>query len=377
MAPSFPSSWIVNKSNPPQAIPSPTTTPKRRKSPSPSPSQAPPAKPKPRATLFTRPPPPPSLSTTPTRRLSPAATLLSRVDGSLPFARRYDSLPSTPRSLCDSFVFSCRDSSHFHDMDDAVLPNGPCGRPGCCGDEMHPSSFLDMDCLIHNDEHNAMETGEGVALLWQAPKALPKQSPFTGLGHEQDAPVVFPSSWIVRSTGTSTNTPVLKRDQVLPHAMDKGRSRMSTLMNPAMAPSNPSPLRSAESIDRIMVPPSPGIISDGHQNAHVKTNIRKHTLPESGSESVSWTAKPSDDSCINDKYLWELKERPTQRELIDCWLQSTSDREPFKRVKRSHWLNNGSDASGDADEPHSRLPVSDAYSVYSSSTQNTRATRLA
>ncbi|EWZ52529.1 uncharacterized protein FOBCDRAFT_313291 [Fusarium oxysporum Fo47] len=375
MAPSFPSSWIVNKSNPPQAIPSPTTTPKRRKSP--SPSQAPPAKPKPRATLFTRPPPPPSLSTTPTRRLSPAATLLSRVDGSLPFARRYDSPPSTPRSLCDSFVFSCRDSSHFHDMDDAVLPNGPCGRPGCCGDEMHPSSFLDMDCLIHNDEHNAMETGEGVALLWQAPKALPKQSPFTGLGHEQDAPVVFPSSWIVRSTGTSTNTPVLKRDQVLPHAMDKGRSRMSTPMNPAMAPSNPSPLRSAESINRIMVPPSPGIINDGHQNAHVKTTTRKHTLPESGSESVSWTTEPSDDSCINDKYLWELKERPTQRELIDCWLQSTSDREPFKRVKRSHWLNNGSDASGDADEPHSRLPVSDAYSVYSSSTQNTRATRLA
>jgi hypothetical protein len=374
---SFPSSWIVNKSNPPQALPSPTTTPKRRKSPSP----APPAKPKPHAALFTRPPPPPSLFTTPTRRLPPAGTLLSRADGSFSFAKRYDSPPSSPRSLCDSLVFSCSDSSHFHDMDDAVLPNGPCGRPGCCGDELHPSSFLSMDCLIYDDEHNVMEREEGVALLWQAAKVLPKQSPFTGLGQEQDAPTVFPSSWIVRSTNTSTSMPVLKRDQALPHPRGKGRSRMSTSMHSAMAPSNPSPLRSAENINMTMMPPPPRAISDAYQDVPAKTSIRRHTLlgsgPGSGSGSATWIAEPSDPSRIGDEYLWELKERPTQRELIDCWLQSTPDRESFKRVKRSQWFNNGSDASGDADEPHSRLPVSDAYSVYSTSTQNTRATRPA
>ncbi|KAH7141986.1 hypothetical protein EDB81DRAFT_54238 [Dactylonectria macrodidyma] len=385
---SFPSSWIITKAKAPQAPPSPTSTPTRPTSLAATAAAATaPAKPKPHATLFTftRPPPPPSPSPTPTRHLSSALLAKPtphRADGPFSFSRRYDSPPSSPsaRSRCESLAFSCRDSAHFlRDMGDAILPNGPCGRPGCCGDELHPSSFLCFDCLYHDDD--GIE-GEGGVPLGRAAKPLPRQSPFTGLG--QDAPAVFPSSWIVRSTSvsTSTPTPVLARSHAMPHALgEKARSwppafMSSASMPSAMAPSNPSPLRSTESISKVS-PPPPSNAHNAHPDAPAKTAVRRHTHlgsvlgSGSGSGSASQIAAASDSSHIGDEYLWELKGRPTQRELIDCWLRSTPGMEPRKRVKRSHWFNNGSDASGDADEPHLRLPVSDAYSVYSTSTQNT------
>ncbi|KAH7157289.1 hypothetical protein B0J13DRAFT_167664 [Dactylonectria estremocensis] len=347
---SFPSSWIVNKA--PRAPPSPTTTPTRPASPAAAAAAAPA---KPHATHFAGPPPPPS--PTPTRHLSSALLAkptVHRADGSFSISGRYYSPPSSPRSRCGSLVFSCRDGSHsLRDIGDTILPNGPCGRPGCCGDELHPSSFLCLDCL----DHGGIE-GEGGVALGRA-KPLPRQSPFTGLG--QDSPAVFPSSWIVRGT----STPVLARNHALPHAWEKAQSRPPVSTPSAITPSNPSPLRSAES----MVPP-PARARNAHPDAPAKTAVRRHA--RLGSGSASQIAAASVSSHISDEYLWELKERPTQRELIDCWLQSTPGMEPRKRVKRSHWFNNGSDASGDADEPHSRLPVSDGYSDYSMSTQNTR-----
>ncbi|KAH8890697.1 hypothetical protein GQ53DRAFT_747402 [Thozetella sp. PMI_491] len=332
---SFPSSWIVKKA--PQLPPSPTLTPTRPVSPAAAPA-------KPRVTHHAGPSP----SSTPTRHLSPSPLVKPtprRADDTFPFPR--PRRPSTPRSPRRSLVF-CRDGLHvLRDIDHAILPNGPCGKPGCCGDEVHPAAFLCPDCL----EDDSIDGGEGLAL--GRAKPLPKQSPFTG--HRQDAPPVFPSSWIVRSTPAPT--PVLSRKQALPHDQVKalgGTSASVPLMFsiPPSPPLNPSSLRSVESL---VAPPT----SAGYALANT-----------TGKLDFSRQSTAAGASHLSDEYLWELKGKPAKQEEIGYWLQSTPGAEPRKRT--NHWFKTGSDASGDADEPHSRMPVSDAYSEYSISTQNTR-----